>query len=456
MLKFKISEKNSEQSIQDEFTILKQISHPFIINIHFAFQDTDYLYLVMDYLEGGDLRYQLYQSSITNHKFNERQLKFFIANILLGLDYLHSNNVIHRDIKPENLIFTNNGYLKLTDFGIAKFLRSPNKTDTSGTPGYMAPEVLFGKNHSRTVDYFAVGVIMYEMIYGERPYKGSNRKELKQDVLVKEIHIKTKHVNNANDTKQWRFNVSEDCADFVNKLLKRKQIERLGYNSINEIFEHKWIKYYPWKDLYMRKLQAPFTPIVNEGSKRLYSKRKESKVYEGDTLERYIMFQTFNNEYVGYYYYYNEFDKFDIMNTPCVKFVNRHEDVMGGGVKEGKGNDDGSDSDDGFIGDVDEGMKEIKFDKEGSVGKIKEMDVFMKRKEMFMFTGGEAKALRRKQNKSMDFVLLNGNENVSDSSGNCSYYKTNLFTVYNGSNKNNNNNNDKYSIQSMSTFSTRK
>ena len=165
MLKFKISEKNSEQSIHDEFNILKQISHPFIINIHFAFQDTDYLYLVMDYLEGGDLRYQLYQSSISHHKFNERQLKFFITNILLSLDYLHSNNVIHCDIKPENLIFTNDGYLKLTDFGIAKFLKSPNKTDTSGTPGYMAPEVLFGKNHSRTVDYFALGVIMYEMIY---------------------------------------------------------------------------------------------------------------------------------------------------------------------------------------------------------------------------------------------------------------------------------------------------
>ena len=102
----------------------------------------------------------------------------------------------------------------------------------------------------------------------------------------------------------------------------------------------------------MRKLQAPFMPIVNEGSKRLYAKRKESKVYEGDTLERYIMFQTFNNEYVGYYYYWNEYDKFDVMNTPCVKFVNRHEDVMGG-----KGDDKDDDSDDGFIGDVDEGDK---------------------------------------------------------------------------------------------------
>ena len=451
MLKFKISEKNSEQSIQDEFNILKQISHPFIINIHFAFQDVNYLYLVMDYLDGGDLRYQLYQTSLTNHKFNERQLKFIIANILLSLDYLHSNNVIHRDIKPENLIFTNNGYLKLTDFGIAKFIKSPNKTDTSGTPGYMAPEVLFGKNHSRTVDYFAVGVIMYEMIYGERPYKGSNRKELKQDILVKEIHIKTKHTHSNN--KQWRFSISEDCADFVNKLLKRKQIERLGYNDINEVFEHKWIKYYPWKDLYMRKLQAPFMPIVNEGSRRLYAKRKESKVYEGDTLERYIMFQTFNNEYVGYYYYWNEYDKFDVMNTPCVKFVNRHEDVMGG-----KGDDDDSD-DDGFIGDVDEGMKEIRFDKEGSVGKIKEMDVFMKRKEMFMVMSGDnGKIMKRRQNKSVDFALLNNGNNVSESNVSCSYYKTNLFTVYNASNinNNNNNNNDKYSIQSMSTFSTRK
>ena len=188
--------------------------------------------------------------------------------------------------------------------------------------------------------------------------------------------------------------------------------------------------------------------IIHEETKRLYSKCKESKVYEGDTLERYIMFQTFNN-------YYNECDKFDVMNTPCVKFINRHEDVMGGDVK---GNESDNDSDDAFIGDVNEGMKEIKFDKEGSVGKIKEMDVLMKRKEMFMFMKSDnMKAMRRRQNKSVDFVLVNNGNNVNESNVNDSYYKTNLFTVYNGSSNNNHNNyNDKYSIQSMSTFSTRK
>jgi serine/threonine kinase 32/serum/glucocorticoid-regulated kinase 2 len=104
----------------------------------YAFQDRLNLYLVMDYMPGGDLRFQLGRCE----KFPENVVKFFISSILLSLQYLHSNNIIHRDLKPENLIFDSKGYIRLTDLGVARLFTPNNYKDTSGTPGYMAPEVI--------------------------------------------------------------------------------------------------------------------------------------------------------------------------------------------------------------------------------------------------------------------------------------------------------------------------
>jgi serum/glucocorticoid-regulated kinase 2 len=141
MSKVKVYEKNSVQSINNERKLLAHLRHPFIINMHYAYQDKENLYLVMDYLSGGDLRYHICKTK----KFEEDQasiiyfiilLEFFISCLILCLEYLHCNNIMHRDIKPENLVFDDKGYLYLTDFGIARMWRA-DKTivDSSGTPG---------------------------------------------------------------------------------------------------------------------------------------------------------------------------------------------------------------------------------------------------------------------------------------------------------------------------------
>ena len=162
MYKAKIIDKKSEKSIKYERELLGVLKHPFIVNMHYAFQDFDNLYLVMDLLSGGDLRYH-----ISRHKrFSEEQTRFFIACIILGLEYLHVNNTIHRDIKPENLVLDEKGYVRITDFGIAKLLQKENSSETSGTPGYMSPEVMCAQNHTFMVDYFALGVIAYEFMNG--------------------------------------------------------------------------------------------------------------------------------------------------------------------------------------------------------------------------------------------------------------------------------------------------
>ena len=139
--------------------------------MHYAFQDRENLYLVMDYLSGGDLRHHMNKSK----RFTEEQssyslyhdLEFFICSIIVGIDYLHSNGILHRDIKPENLVIDKDGYLRITDFGVARSWRSQNSDDTSGTPGYMAPEVMCRQNHGIAVDYYALGIILYEMMMGD-------------------------------------------------------------------------------------------------------------------------------------------------------------------------------------------------------------------------------------------------------------------------------------------------
>ena len=223
MSKLKIIEKKSENSINYEREILSKLNNPFIINMYYAFQDSDNLYLVMDYLKGGDLRFHL-----TRHiHFSEEQSRFFICNILVALEYIHSQDIIHRDIKPENLVLDQNGYARLTDFGIAKKNSEKNKMkgDTSGTPGYMAPEIMRGIIHSFEVDFFAVGIVAYEFMKGKRPYSGKNRKEIKEEMLMRQIAIKEEEI-----PEDW----TKESVDFINKLLVRKRENRLGFNGIKE------------------------------------------------------------------------------------------------------------------------------------------------------------------------------------------------------------------------------
>ena len=258
MSKLKIIDKKSEKSINSEREFLSKLNHSFIVNMHYAFQDRDNLYLVMDLLNGGDLRFHISRY----RKFSEEQTRFFLANIIYAIDYIHSNNVIHRDIKPENLVLDDKGYVRITDFGIAKENMPDNSSETSGTPGYMAPEVMKGRNHSFPVDFFAIGVIGYEFMIGTRPYVGKNRKEIKEQILSKAVVI-----NEDNIASGW----SQESADFINKLLERKESKRLGCKEgAKELMRHHWLKYYPWDELKSKTLLAPFIPDPKDNFDKNY------------------------------------------------------------------------------------------------------------------------------------------------------------------------------------------
>ena len=302
MSKVKIIDRKSEKSIRNEREFLSQLHHPFIVNMICSFQDYENLYLVMDLLTGGDLRYHICHKK----QFNEEQSRFFSSCILLGLEYIHNNNIINRDIKPENLVLDEKGYVRITDFGVAKKNLKDNSSETSGTPGYMAPEVLCALNHSFQVDFFALGVIIFEFMNGYRPYLGRNRKEIKEAVIAKQIHVHRKQLFENG----WSF----ESGDLINKLLYRKPHKRLGCNGIKEIKEHSWFKHINWEELMNKNMKSPFVPKNGDNFDKKYCEGVEQ--IDTQTKERYQYYKSkskFKTLFINYTFVREE-DKQEYIN----------------------------------------------------------------------------------------------------------------------------------------------
>lgn len=251
MSKDRIIAKKSVASVLNELRVLAMLKHQFIVNMLWAFQDSANLYLVMNLMPGGDFRYYIGRM----RRLSEVQTKFFVCCLVLALEYLHTSGVIHRDVKPENIVLDSTGYARLTDFGIAKLLTEENSTDTSGTPGYMAPEVMCKMRHGVAVDYFALGVITYEFMLGRRPYAGRNRKDIRDAILAKQVTVEASDVPPG-----WNPAV----ADFITKLIQRKPNLRLGYQGDQEVKQHPWIRDVSWDMLQTKAVPSPFTPVGSD------------------------------------------------------------------------------------------------------------------------------------------------------------------------------------------------
>ena len=309
MSKAKIIEKNSVSSILGERDILAQIHHPFIINMIFSFQDEDNLYLVTNLITGGDLRYHMNKEQ----SFTENETKFFMGCLILGLEVLHTNNIIHRDIKPENLVLDYKGYLKITDFGIAKKQEKQNSNETSGTPGYMAPEVMNFQNHTVTVDYFAMGVICYELMMGVRPYVGESRNEIKEKILARQIVIKSHEIPSG-----W----SKEAADFINNLIQRKPSSRLGFKGINQIKQHKWFNHFSWKDLYNMRIESPYIPSYEDNFDSNYCEREDNiSQQEQELLNKIKSSEQYKTIFKNFLF----FNMYDERSNSQKTFINPHK-----------------------------------------------------------------------------------------------------------------------------------
>ena len=243
-----VIEMDQLEHTKAEKLILQHINHPFLVNLEFAFQTPEKLYFVMEFMAGGELFTHLRNQK----KFSEEQARFYAACITLGLGHLHNKNYIYRDLKLENLLLDEEGFAKLTDFGLAKFITAEEKALTfCGTPEYLAPEVIRGKGHNRPADWWSLGILIYEMIYGIPPFYSN----VTQNIYRKACRDKPVFKNTVK--------VSEECKDLILKLLAKKPEQRLGTEAdVLEIMDHPWFAGLDWSLLREKKLKPPFVPDV--------------------------------------------------------------------------------------------------------------------------------------------------------------------------------------------------
>ena len=291
------------ESLISEFNILKKLHYTLISNLYYSFQDKENIFLILDYLPGGNLRSYFSQNYPQITMFTEIQIKFLISNIILSLEYIHKCGIIHRDLKPENLLFDSEGYLHLTDFGISKIYQSNNNPilDISGTPGYISPEMIKGEPQNFVSDFFGLGIVTYELIFGKRPFEGNNKDEIAEQILNKKINL---------DENNMRKNFSIDAADFVNRLLRKKNKQRLGSRGIDEIKSHKWLENMDWTSIEYKNIDTKDIGILKILKRYNNTNKNIDDINFKNKIERYnSILNKVNKENIFENFYFNYNDK---------------------------------------------------------------------------------------------------------------------------------------------------
>ncbi|XP_041792581.1 serine/threonine-protein kinase N2-like [Chelmon rostratus] len=242
-------EVDSLMSEKRIFEMINASRHPFLVNLHGCFQTSDHVCFVMEYLPGGDLMIHIH-----NNVFTEAQTRFYSACVLLGLEFLHLNKIIYRDLKLDNLLMDADGFVKITDFGLCKEgMGHGDRTSTfCGTPEFLAPEVLTDDNYTRAVDWWGMGVLIYEMLVGESPFPGEDEEEVFDSIV--------------NDDVQYPGSLPPGAVSIIQKLLKKNPLKRLGAGErdANEVKGEKFFETIDWEALLAKKVKPPFLPSIRE------------------------------------------------------------------------------------------------------------------------------------------------------------------------------------------------
>lgn len=246
--KSKLKEIKQREHTNAEKRILSNIKHPFIVSLLMSFQTEKKLYLVMEYLNGGELFHHIKKIK----KMDESVAVFYLSQIVCALDFLHENHIIYRDLKPENIVLNDNGYIKLTDFGLSKEDVWENSTTQTfcGTPEYLSPEMIKGDPYNSSVDMWGLGILFYEILYGIPPFYDSNR-----DNLYKKIYFNEPSFNKPN-----KKIPSEVSQDFIRRLLCKNPKERM---TIKEAKKHPIFNGFNFERLMSFEIEPPIIPESN-------------------------------------------------------------------------------------------------------------------------------------------------------------------------------------------------
>lgn len=243
--------KRMERALMERQVLVKT-KHPFIIQMHAAFQTRTHLFFVLEFCAGGELFFHM----MKRNRFDESTAKFYFCEVLLGLEYLHSRNILYRDLKPENILLDLDGHIRLTDFGLSKEETSgagegPKFTSFVGTAGYLSPEMIKREGHGKPLDFYCLGCLLYVMLTGSLPYYQGNWDEM----FAKRV---------TGDYLTFPPWVPEQARDMVNKLLDKNPQTRLGSRrGAREVKEHSWVRNMDWEKLFRKKITPPIDPGKN-------------------------------------------------------------------------------------------------------------------------------------------------------------------------------------------------
>ena len=282
-----LREKNQENNTKSERNLLTQINFPFIVEVKFAFQTDSKLFLVQEFIQGGDLFFHIH----SGQKFSTQKTKFYLVEIILAIDFLHKNNMIYRDLKPENILIDSKGHIKLTDFGLSKIVTNIEEKSFTicGTLQYIAPEIISGEGYNESVDWWSLGIIMYEMLTGKLPFKfnfDSQEEQEQNDLNIYDKKIKFP---------SW---IEENAKDLINKLLNKDPEKRIGSGKegAENIKKHPFFSDIDWNKALNKELRPPFIPkIENETDIKYFEKSLvESPVFSDSSLQ--LVYNTEENE----------------------------------------------------------------------------------------------------------------------------------------------------------------
>lgn len=269
-----------QRNVVNEKSVMAQCSHPFLLKLYTTYKDATRLYLLIEFVQGGELFTYLHATPSSPGRLPNDHARFYASHVLMALEYLHERCIVYRDLKPENLLIDPQGYLKVVDFGFAKVVDDRTYT-LCGTTEYLAPELVLGKGHNRGVDYWALGVLIYEMVVGHSPFAGSN--QIDQMQICRNI-VKEKIMFPG-----W---VSSPCRDIISKLLERDLSKRLGltHGGARAIRAHPYFAKLDWDAMLQKKITAPYKPKLSDpldSSKfeAINDKEEEAPAYKHEGYE---------------------------------------------------------------------------------------------------------------------------------------------------------------------------
>jgi cGMP-dependent protein kinase len=241
-----IVESGLEEHVLNEMRVMRKVDHPLIAKLHVALQDNKFIYFVLELLQGGELFTHLRSKG----KLPEQAARFYAASVVYAFATLHAKRIAYRDLKPENLVMDTNGYTKLVDFGLAKQLLSGKTWTLCGTPDYLAPEIILNEGHDLAVDYWALGVLIFEMVVGAPPFYAEDPMEVYEKILGGNPAMPTFFTRN--------------LSDLIKKLLRSQQGKRLGNSrgGTAAVIKHKWFSSFDWTGLESGEMKAPYKPTI--------------------------------------------------------------------------------------------------------------------------------------------------------------------------------------------------